>query len=870
MADNPLIRFLANKHGTGIAARATSTGNHQLAETTVNEYAVAGQVVPPEIAKQIEELNAITQQESLLAQTSGSARASLAGTGYDPVAIRKRAAELESGIINGSAIARNAAAAADLKMRQEQAQQLELMNNYTAATFDAKVDQDLAAFQLNAETNRDAISSIEDGRLVKTAEEHAYTTGKSIDDLYQVYAANDPALMTETFGTSDRRIAHGVLRHMQIVMNDDTNARVTGMTNAVTVQSYQLLNDPNVTTEQLMQMQAGALEIPQGVTRMAVDSAIADRMTQKTSANALVAAEAQGITSQAEYQKTVLSTLTAPNIAQIIASTLSAQHPDMQVDPGQVMEAIASGDIASVAASLMKATNNGQDMVTFPTVTGSQVEMPVQALLETLSSQVEAQQVRAGQQIQTQAQFGRYMQEVQENKRIAAATEGMLGVQIPSEVRLKMETVQSGAQQLYLLAAKAKTPEERALLEQEAMKLMDDSREELVRYAKVRGVPEPYLEDVRQGRFSSDATFGAAVVSMLDPKATNTPVARAFADLVRTKGVTTDELKAFAANPSMDNFNKIGEGWIAGPKISIKDVVATIDGLGFEVLSSAAIQEIDMNPAFDRLPAPALASVTSALESVTTKIASGDLMPSQAFTQLLPALRIADEMAYTAEVDAFKRGEIPQVTYVRGQLLGALAEGLNNKQVLQEFLAPGGRVDRGTAAALTLYNAGKTGGSTAGPNAMATVDLAGNAAMNLDNTLRIQMTGAQYSNIQRPLRLVKSDAANVLATLPEYASTLGFQTNPNDPAFQKDSASLELAIQMTYVDKLANPTIDQSKIPGTSIGLPSGGRGILGSGAHVPIPEWFGNTIARPEQIIANLRKLGNSSLADRLEAQQK
>jgi hypothetical protein len=88
MADNPLMRFLTTKHGTGIAAKATDTGNHTLSETTINDYAAAGQVVPPEIAAQLEELNSITQQESMLAKAGGGGRAALAGTGYDPVATR--------------------------------------------------------------------------------------------------------------------------------------------------------------------------------------------------------------------------------------------------------------------------------------------------------------------------------------------------------------------------------------------------------------------------------------------------------------------------------------------------------------------------------------------------------------------------------------------------------------------------------------------------------------------------------------------------------------------------------------------------------------------------------------------------------------
>lgn len=873
MADNPLIRYLVNKHGTGIASRATASGNHSLAEATINDYAAAGQVVPPEIASKLQELNSITQQESVLAQAGAGGRAALAGTGYDPVQNRNRAAQLEQEIIAGSAIARNAGAAAELKMQQEKARAMELENNYAAAVFGGKVANDLAAFQLSAEQNRDAVTALEEGRFAKQVEEHAYATGKSLDDLYSIYSSNDPKLMQETFGTTDRRIVHQILRQQQLVKNEETNARIAGMRDAVALQAYELQNSADLTTDQLLQMQSGALEMPAGVTKMALDAAIADRTAAVQGANALQAAETQGILAGQEYDKLVANSLTAPETAQVLALALQGKMatPDGRtLDAGKVLELAHSGNMAGLAELVMKATNNGTVPLQVLTRTGSVAQVSAAVLLESLGQKALDAKVRAEQQVVSQANFTRYAAELQENKRIVSGMEGMLGVKIPAQLSMQIETGFQAARIHYEQAAHATTPEQRTLHEAEAMRIMGETRETLMRAAEQQGVPPVMLEDIRQGRFASEESYGQAVVSLLDPGAYRSPMTKALNDLIRARGVTRDELAEFAKNPTATGSLELGHNWLGQPKITMTDIKRTVDSVGFEYLAGAALRDLDENPAYDRLPGPARVALNQSVARVSEKLAAGDVAPSEAFGQMVGALRVVDDLTYTAEMQAFREGKIEAPQYQRGQIFKTFQAGLENSGALEAALAPNGQLSRDTAALLTLYNGASTVGvHTSGPNAMATEDLLPNAVMHLGNSLKTELVGAQYTKISWPLRIVTGDAVSILSELPEYADAGvpadDWYSPAATPEYQRDKADLEMAIKLAYVEKLVDPNKDRSSLGGV-VPLPSFGAGPFG-GTGVPSRTWFGNTIATKEDAIKQLRLLGNTKLADRLEA---
>ena len=226
IADTPHSRYMTAKFGSGLASRADAAGNHTLSTTVMDAYAQSGQAVPAELATQIQELNSITQNEAMLSQSSPSARAALAAGSYDPIATRNRAAQLEQQILSSSATARNAGAAAELQINQQRALELQLKNQMTQDTFGAARDANISTLSLQAEQARDQLTTIEDGRSLRTATDFVYQNGATVDDLYAAYSANDPAIMQQVFGTTDRRVAHGVLQAMQIDQSADTKLRL--------------------------------------------------------------------------------------------------------------------------------------------------------------------------------------------------------------------------------------------------------------------------------------------------------------------------------------------------------------------------------------------------------------------------------------------------------------------------------------------------------------------------------------------------------------------------------------------------------------------------------------------------------------------
>ena len=857
MEDQVFLRHLANKHGTGIAARADAAGNHQMAAGLTDAFAQNGQTVPQNLVPAIQELNDLTQREAQLARTTPGARAALAGTGYDPLQVQSRVRELEQHLLTNSAEARNAGAAAELRINQANAARLEQANALTAATFDATVDANLSALHIQTETNREQLTAIDEGRGIRQAESFATQTGKSLNDLTEIFAANDPTMLKEAFGTSDRYIAHKTLRHMQLALNQDTAARVQGMTDAIALNSSQLAGDPNMSVEQLQAMMSGEAPLPEGMTRLAVANALESRSAQIQAQTAVVEAEQAQLVEGAEFQAMVIQSMSDTQLIDTLGTALGGMPTE------ELRSALSGGQIHQVAAALMAATNDGRDPITLTTASGAQVEVSAQDIIATLDGRAEDREFQVAQTIMNSNRFERYNAEVAENERTFRQTEGLLGVPVPNEIRQPMEAGFAEARALYTQAARAGTEAERVLFEQEAMLAMENSREMLADYATSRGVPDTFIDDIRQGRFSTDETYRAGLLQLADGGSgiANGFIAQSFNDLLRSENITTNDIQAWAASGSTD-LTELDRN------LTPARIGSMIDGIGYEVLANAALQELNNNEAFLRLPEQARA----VLDDATDPRNDDGTSPGVRLSRLVGAIRVADDMARNEDLAAFQRGEIEAPSYRRGSLMASVTSALDNQAVFAEFLTPGGNLDRATASLLTVYIGGKIGADTSGPNAIAFDDLAQVASSQINSTIRSQMVGIGMSDISAPMASIRADRRRLLddigAELPRRVSSNGVnddeQFNAETRQYNADAASIDSAIQTVYMEKLLDPSRDESTFFGFS--LPSIGR--LSSN-NVPLPDGAGrsggNAIASPEDVADALNRAGRSDLAQRI-----
>lgn len=844
--DTIFNRYITAKVGSGLAMRADDTGQHQLSKQVIDGYATAGQAVPADIAASLQELNSITQQEVMLSQAGAGARAALAAGSYDPIATRNRAAELERSIINGSALARNAGAAAELSIKTQQVRALELQNNMTAQTFNETRAANLAQLSLQAAQDRDALQVLEDGKYARAARDHVYKTDATLEDLYKIYQTNDPVLMQQTFGTTDRRIADNVLRTMQIERSADTQARLTGMKDAAKLQAVQLNADGQYTAADIAAMATGAVELPEGISMMAVEEAMREQTTVVEARNALTQAQTQGITDQKQLEQLVVSGMTQGEMMQTMVGVLQASG--MQLTEVDLLEFATSGDISQVAQALLEATGGGAQPIAIQTDTGSVVQISAQSLIETLAQRQEEADIVMEDRVYSQALSSGYAREVEEQTRIIRGVEGLLGAPLTGVAKLQVEGLMAGAQAAYKKAARA-TPEGRALLENEGMRLMSEAREAMVAAAVKSGIPENQLEDIRQGRFTSDETFAGGLLNLLDPSPNDPPVTKAISEYLKSVGATRAQIEAFAKDPKLENLESIGGNWMGGGA-NLKGIQNAIQGQIINQLTFTAIKSLDTDM-FKELPDPVRQILAEATDMRNPTIA--EMAPAQIYGNFMQALTIADRMM---------QQNVPD--YKAGTLKATVQEHVNNTNFVQEMFAPGGKITRSSAVAATLFMNSFGAVDTSGPNSLAFDQLPTAAARASVDWLNATERGRQYQDLGALESYIQIDTTGLLqrAGMTTGGGLAGqFSGDADQSQVKAARAAIGQAIQAVYMQKIVQPSKDATTIAGVT--LPSFGANFLGTGR--PIAQMSGGYTASDQDIIDTLHKFGHSQLADQI-----
>lgn len=843
------LRSLAYKHGTGMAARADAAGNHAMVAGITDAYSTNGQVVPAHLQDAMRELNEITQQETLLAKTTGSARAALAGTGYDPLAVTRRAGELENYLMTNSSEARTAMERALLQTAQQQVRALEIQNQFQSETFDARRDATIAELNLSRGTDEQALDALNLGKELEGLMTHVRNGGHTLEDLYDVWEANDPALATQVFGTGDRLRQHQLLRAVALADDEFASARLNAMTKAANLSATQLASDPSITNDMLMQMAAGEIDLPDGATMLSVAAAVEERQGTEIARQALVAAEAQGIVQGKEYEQLMLAAMAPVEIADVLSQVLGNQ-----VTAEQIMEALSSGETTIVATAVMEAAKQGgaQGTIQIKTPTGKTATVTVQAMLDNMVTRLENRELQTAMQLQSSQRFNTYMQELKATQETIRSVEGMIGVPLPAAIGREVENAYQSAQVFMRQAARAPTQEERDAAFSEAQLIMENSREMIVDFAKRNGAPEFIQEDIRQGRFSSDTSFKHAVsrlVGFSDAGLRNHPLGRQWGALLDSKNLSPQQLEQWAADPN-SKISDLG--------ITHAEVTQIVHGSAYSVLAREAITAIQSNPAYERLPQSAQEMIMGLANPDTGIISQRDLPPQEVLRRVSSVIRVADEIAYAEDNARVLAGQQEFATYERGTLQRNIQEVLDDKGVIQSLFAPGGKLDRSMGALLVTYMSPITGNAPTGEQSVAFEDIASSAAEVVQQQLAFTMLGAANTDISSIKSIAFQEAW-------EYAGPVSSMlTNPLDKAATsqrtRDISDAKNAVLSIYARKLADPSRYKTKLFGYD--LPSSGN--FPGGAGVPAAGLW-SQIATSEEISAELRRMGKEDVVTRL-----
>lgn len=849
--DNPLIRSLVTKHGTGIAARANERGDHAMAAGLMDTYATNGQTIPANLAEPIRRLNEITQQETILAKSSAGGRAALSGTGYDPVAVRKEAADLERFLLENSADARNAGSRIAQETAGQNLRSLELQNANTAATLDAKNRAEILGFQEQASLSLANISEADAGAAVRASMDFVSETGASVDDLYEVFASNDPALMKAAFGTSDRVAAHGVMQFMQIATSEVHASRLKNMTAAASLRATELAGNPEVANEDLMAMLAGSMELPANTSILSVKEALQEREAVVQARTAMTQAQGDQKTTAEAFRAMAVDGMTGNDLAGVVVGALQKAGMDGP-KAADVMQALAAGETADVAEALLAATNGGKDALQITTQEGTVIEVSAEELIGSMVARNEQREMRVAQSIMANERTTRYMRELDENKRIISTVEGMLGVPIPNEIGMMMEARFAEARTLYTQAAKATSPEARMQMEQDAMELMRGGRVGLFEYAERKGVTGAFLEDIKQGRFTADSTYKAGLVELLGSsgQSSNSILGRAVAPLLKEANVTQAQLQAWATSDSVN---------VADLGIEPARFTAVIDGIGFQALAAGSLDVIANNPVFEKLPDGVKAVLDDALQMTPEQMREQNVSSATVFKRLVTAVQVADGMMVRADREDVLAGG--QSAYEQGELLQALSKGLNNNEIFVNAIAPNGKIDRATAALMTMYIGDRRPLETSGDNAVAFDDLANLSAKILGDSIRQEMVGASLRPVSASARsTIGRDTRRALkfaAITGEGVAGLGM---PQETVKLRDEVTS--AIETVYMRKIMNPSEDRSTFFGME--LFSAGTTFPG-GTGLPSATFLDYEVADLNEIIAQLEANGHTDSAAQL-----
>lgn len=844
------IRYLTDRYGTGRGQRFDAgRGVSQTSGAIMDAYATTGQMIPAHMATAMRELDEIDQREAMLARASPSARVALRGTGYDALAARQRAEELERMLFEGSAEARNAGAALEHRRLSAQVAQLEIQTNEMAATSSARTQAQLARFDLERRTSEGQIDQLERAEQLEAAMTNALQMDLSIQDLEEIFASNDPALMEQVFGTTDRRTANDVLRQMRIEASQDQAQQLNLMTQATQLQAAHLLEGHS--EQDIQAMIADPTLRPPGTSLAALTATLRDLQATQDAANSLLASQTQGAVDEMALQTTGVESLTMPQMVDALYTALSAQGPSA-IAPEMMQMAMTSQGLNELASALLEATGGGQMPIAIETPLGP-MEVSAGLLLETFAQRQSAQQAQTRQALIDSDIAQRMMREHAETERQVRTTEAMLGVQFSPAVRATVDSLMADARQVLQFSMEESDAEQRSILMDMYHDRTSNVREFLGDTARRMGASENIVEDAVQGRFMSTESYTSALVSAFDvpPGEENAqnPLVRTAVNVLRSRNITREQLRAWHSGPDREDLNALAPG--------LREELADgVRGLLMEGLAANGIQAVMQIDQFRNLPPDTIAALER-LSDFAAMRAEG-LSQRQVLDRVEQVVASADRMLLRQSEARSLSDPDYQPTYAEGQLHRAFTDAVSQAPVNEMLFGSDGTMDRSMAAILT-ETIGARGQAVHqfGSSAISYEDLPQVAISGLRSQIRAERVGASLTHANSVSLAVARDRGRIL----ENSGMLQIVGQGAQPQFNAaEIAIVEQALYSIYVDKVMDPSIDRSTFFGMELPSFGASRGA----ARVPRASWSAE-IATGAQVQERLRVLGHDDIAERI-----
>ena len=809
------LQHLAAKYGTGISAKADASGNHVLAQTVIDSYAKQGKVVPAAMQKRLQTMNEITQNEVLLAKASPDARIARMSGGYNPVGTQRQLAQLEMEVLNESADARTYTERLANETSAAQVQSLELANKLSSETIDARIQSERATLELQAAKAKGDKAPFDLAQSAMTILKAPGVQGKSTNDLMEIWAGNDPTLLKATFGTTDRVAIHASIRQLQVMDVDANQGRLDGMAKAATMQATMLASDPAITDDMLMGMASGQVPAEINGTKLsilAIKQAITERTASVNAQADYVTARTNGITGAEELQALGLKGLRLDQMSGAASAALGAP-------PEAIIEALQNGRHIEVADALYAipaiAQNGGQLQIMGRD--GKPMNVSVQAFVTAMAEKYDSAIMENSTSLSTSVMFDTYMRDMNETDKTIALAQAVLGVPLPAASSRMLQTLRDEARANITSAMRAPDQKTKDALIEKAMAAEATSREFVANEAQKMGAPSFVVEDLRQGRFSSEQSlhhaqvemlgFGGAGVSIsifgnqLQEVMDSTNTGNAFTKYFTRDGISPEIFKAWAnADPNATvAAGEIHPASLEALGIKKSDIVKIVEGTAYQVIGDSVLDLISKDPAFVNLDQEFKAQLAPVLDGTLAQ--ELNIGPAEAMTRAMAVLRVADEAAWVkAETLAAQGG--PANTTQRGTFTKRVTDYLNQTKPVQTRLA--GASGRGDLALLSSYYAAKTGLTSAvGGNAPSFEDLPVVVEERLMKDLSAKIIGESSTTLV-------AMRAQASADIDRFTSQAGGvpiaqipgQLTERDP---QRRAVLETAVYQAYARRLLEP-----------------------------------------------------------------
>ena len=842
---NAFLEYLANKNGTGIAAKVNENGNHYLVQSVIDDYATNGEVVPSDVQAQLKELNDIVRQESLLGNASAGARTSLAGAGYSAMGNLNRVNELEQNILTKSAAARTAKSRAELQTAQSLAQINQLEARMKAETFDARREAEVAQNYFSAAQNRANTSIHEKGAATKKVVERMDTMGATADEYSAAYMSNDPATLQNYFGTTDRVAISDAISARRISDNSVMQGQLDAVTRTRTAQVRQLTEDEGVKTEDLAAMLSGKVSIPEGLSTQVISETLAARQKLETAAYDYLKTSADQAVSEDEIQAKLLARIPDGQLAAMLMQHLGMDGPAIQ-------EALRSDKFEQMVMDL--ATNpavaNSTAMVPVTGPDGRTMQVPLVKLRDILYENVSNNYIGMASAAQANTTFTKFAMEQTEVQRQLDVTKAIMPFGVDKVTEIAVQEHMANAMQLYRSAVYAgvNDPAKGAQLEAAAGEAVKQAKETLVKAAERSGAPEYMLEDIRQGRFTSARSWKDAFVKGLffgeagaGDSAFGPWVDTMMRKMVKDAKITPADIEKWAASDSAD-IEELG--------LKKADVMAI-----FHTVANAAMAESIMGGLAKHVD---MTTLPPEMRNAMNGLMDGSIMRDQNLTseetlkRLVAVVRAVDEYASTRQAEMVASGKLQaaDATYKSGTLQRVIEEQMQAAQPLENmFLQQGAAGGRSIMALMSYYATLGTDKTAFGDMAVPFDGIPGAAVDRYQRSLRGKMAGTVYGSMAHVRAAALSDAANVGLT----------------PDNEVDRQVIEMAGMNIWAQQMANPSYSTTGIGWLDAIIPSGGE-LNPFGVGIPQPSAWGKALIMDQNTMAQeLTRMGRPDLAAKI-----